>query len=91
MSYRLNITVDRDLKDKVAKLYNDLGMSLSTAVNTFFKQSLRERAMPFRPSEEQNPIPTKETEEALEELKHPEKLKSYSNAREMMKDILNDK
>lgn len=43
-------TVDDDVKDKAAALYESLGMSLSTAINVFLRQSVSEHGMPFRPS-----------------------------------------
>ena len=43
-------TVDDDIKDDAAALYESLGMSLSSAINTFLRQSVREQAMPFTPS-----------------------------------------
>ena len=43
-------TVDEDVKNKAAELYESMGMSLSTAINVFLRQSVNERGMPFRPS-----------------------------------------
>lgn len=42
-------TVDEDIKAEVAALYESMGMSLSTAINVFLRQSVNEHAMPFRP------------------------------------------
>ncbi|AXY25708.1 type II toxin-antitoxin system antitoxin, RelB/DinJ family [Suicoccus acidiformans] len=47
---RLSINVDKATKDEAMALFEELGMSLTTAVNLFLKQSLRERALPFRVS-----------------------------------------
>lgn len=44
----LSIRIDKDVKKDADKLFNELGFSLSTAVNTFIKQSLRDRAIPFK-------------------------------------------
>jgi len=44
----LNIKIDRDLKVKADKLFSDMGMNLTTAVNVFVRQAVLERAIPFR-------------------------------------------
>ena len=49
-----NITVtlrlDADVKQQADILFAELGMSMSTAVNIFVRQCLRERRLPFQPS-----------------------------------------
>ena len=55
MSSRINVTLTTPgLKDKAQNVYNNMGMSLSTAINIFLKQSVRENKMPFLPSNEAN-------------------------------------
>jgi DNA-damage-inducible protein J len=44
----LNIKIDRDLKAQADKLFNDMGMNLTTAVNVFVRQAVMEGAIPFR-------------------------------------------
>ena len=44
----LNIRIDRDLKAQADKLFNDMGMNLTTAVNVFVRQAVLERAIPFK-------------------------------------------
>ena len=45
----INVTIrlDRDVKENVEKLFNNLGMSMSTAFNVFARQSLRQGKIPF--------------------------------------------
>ena len=43
----ISVRVDEDIKRDVESLYNELGLNISTAVNMFFRQSLRESAIPF--------------------------------------------
>ncbi len=43
-----NIKIDPVVKQQAQALFSDMGMSLSTAVNIFLKQSIREQAIPFR-------------------------------------------
>lgn len=42
-----NIKIDSDLKQQAQALFSDLGMNLTTAVNIFLKQAVRERSIPF--------------------------------------------
>jgi DNA-damage-inducible protein J len=44
----LNIKIDRELKNKADRLFNVMGMTLTTAVNVFVRQAVLERAIPFR-------------------------------------------
>ena len=43
----VNIRIDKDIKEQADKLFNELGLNFTTAINAFVKQSLRERAIPF--------------------------------------------
>ena len=44
----LNIRIDRNLKTEADEILNEMGMSLSTAVNVFIRQVVQERAIPFK-------------------------------------------
>ena len=43
----VNIRMDKKVKEQADELFNELGFNFTTAINTFVKQSLRERAIPF--------------------------------------------
>ena len=43
-----NIKIEAELKQDAQKLFEDLGMTLSTAVNIFLRQAVREQGIPFR-------------------------------------------
>ena len=43
----VNIRMDKDTKEQADRLFSELGFSFTTAINTFVKQALRERAIPF--------------------------------------------
>ena len=43
----VNIRMDKTVKEDADVLFNELGFNLTTAVNAFIKQALRERAIPF--------------------------------------------
>ena len=43
----LQVRMDKGIKDKVEKLYRDMGITFASAVRLFAKQSLVEQRMPF--------------------------------------------
>ena len=49
MAETINVTIrlDRDVKEQAEKMFNDLGMNLSTAFNIFARQVLRQGKIPF--------------------------------------------
>ena len=69
----LNIRIDRDLKIQADKLFNEMGMNLTTAVNVFVRQAVLERAIPFRVyrgSEATEPKPNiEERRAAMQEIR----------------------
>jgi DNA-damage-inducible protein J len=40
--------MDREVKENADRMFRDLGMSLSTAVSVFIRQSLRQGGLPFQ-------------------------------------------
>ncbi len=42
-----SITIDTEVKAKAQELFADLGLDLSTAINMFLRQSIRENGIPF--------------------------------------------
>ena len=48
MYANLNIKIDRELKANADKLFNEMGMTLSTAVNVFVRQAVQEKSIPFK-------------------------------------------
>jgi len=43
----LTIRIDEDIKREAESLFNRIGMNMSVAINMFFRQALREQAIPF--------------------------------------------
>ena len=77
-----NIRIDTELKRQAQQLFSDLGMDMTTAVNIFLRQAVREQAIPFRIGE-----PALPNGEAREMLAHPEKYKGYHDIDEMMEEL----
>ena len=44
----VNIRMDRDLKESADILFSKMGFNMTTAVNTFVRQCLREKSIPFQ-------------------------------------------
>lgn len=44
----MNLRVDKDLKQDAEKLFANLGMNMTTAINIFLKQSVRDQGIPFK-------------------------------------------
>lgn len=45
----LNIMIDEDLKNTAKKVFEDLGIDLTTAITLFFKQSIKEQTLTSEP------------------------------------------
>jgi DNA-damage-inducible protein J len=43
----LNIRTDKDIKSAAEKIYNELGLNMTTAVNMFLRQTIRSNGIPF--------------------------------------------
>ncbi len=49
-----NLSIDADIKAEAQELFADLGIDLSTAVNMFLRQAVREGGIPFTISQNQS-------------------------------------
>lgn len=80
-----NIKIDPDLKKESQALFEQLGLNLSTAINMFLRQSVREQAIPFRVG---NPLPNRETVQAIEDARKGIGLsRGFSSVAELMEDL----
>ena len=62
----LTIRIDEDIKREAEKLFNRIGLNMSVAINVFFRQSIREQAIPF----ELKPYDDYYTGERLNRIRH---------------------
>lgn len=84
----LTIRLDSDLKKDCEALYAELGMSLSTAINVFLRQSLRKGGLPFDARLDDQPNRT--TIEAMleaERIAIDPTVKRYNDLDELFKDL----
>ncbi|EOS45903.1 type II toxin-antitoxin system RelB/DinJ family antitoxin [Lachnospiraceae bacterium JLR.KK009] len=78
--------VDEELKTQADLLFEDLGMSLSTAFNIFLRQSVREQRMPFAISRE---VPNAATRAAMETAENGEDMYGPFESVESLMEALN--
>ncbi len=80
-----NIKIDPTLKQESQMLFESFGLSLSTAVNMFLRQAVREQAIPFRVG---TPIPNAETLKAIEDARNGIGLsRPFTSVSELMEDL----
>lgn len=84
-----NISIDADIKKQAQELLAELGLDLSTAVNIFLRQTLREQSIPFEITKN---VPNDETVKAIREVeemeKYPEKYKGYSSFSDLVEEVM---
>lgn len=82
-----SVRIDSDIKKQCEELYNDLGMTLTTAINVFLRQSLRVGGLPFELRQER---PNKETIAAMleaERIAHGSSVKGYNDLDELFAEL----
>jgi DNA-damage-inducible protein J len=62
----INIRTDSETKTQAQQIFSKLGLDMSTAINLFLKQSIRQRAIPF---ELYLDVPNDELLEAMEDVR----------------------
>ena len=81
----LSIRTDKETKEKANEIFNELGLTMSTAVNMFLKATIRQHGIPFELNLE---IPNEETLEAMREadgIARDESVKGYTSIEELRK------
>lgn len=64
----MNIRMDCEVKAKAQALFAEFGLDMTTAINIFLRQAIRERALPFPVCLVDSPqIPNAETVAAIHE------------------------
>ena len=86
-STNISIRMDSEIKAQAEALFGAFGLNLTTAINLFVRQSLREGRIPFEISLHQ---PNKETYAALLEadrIARDPSVKGYTNMEELFADL----
>lgn len=82
-STNLNIRTDKAVKAAAEKIFEELGMNMTTAVNIFLRQTIRENGIPF---ELKLSVPNETTAAAIEEgrrIAHDPNVKGYKSIDEL--------
>lgn len=82
-----SVRMDSNIKKQCESLYGELGMTLTTAINVFLRQSLRVGGLPFEVRLEQ---PNRETIAAMleaEQIAHDPNVKRYSDVEEALREL----
>ncbi len=80
-----SIKIDQTLKQESQELFESFGLSLSSAINMFLRQAVREQAIPFRIG---NPLPNSETIKAIEDARKGIGLsRGFTSVSELMEDL----
>lgn len=89
-STNLNIRTDKEVKASAEKIFDALGLNMTTAINIFLRQAIRERGIPF---EIKLDIPNKTTVAAIEEgrsIAFDSNIKGYTNMSDLRAAIENE-
>ena len=87
MTSNITIRLDSGLKQEAESLFNSLGMNLTTAVNIFFRQAVRDCCVPFHITQRS---PSAETIAAIEEgrrLARDPNTRVFTNMEDLIKDL----
>ncbi|MCD8366261.1 MAG: type II toxin-antitoxin system RelB/DinJ family antitoxin [Clostridiales bacterium] len=82
-----SVRMDSDIKKQCESLYGELGMTLTTAINVFLRQSLRVGGFPFEVKLDR---PNQETAAAMleaERIAYDYKVKHYSDVDEALQEL----
>ena len=81
----VRVKIDRNLKKEASELYADFGLDLSTAIELFLRQSVREQRIPFDIRRNQ---PNAETIQAIEDAQNGVNLsRPFHSVEELMADL----
>ena len=80
-----NISIDADIKSKAQDMLTDFGLDLSTAVNMFLRQMLRQREIPFAISQN---VPNAVTLKAMDDAENDKDMYGpFASIEEVMREL----
>lgn len=88
-STNLNIRTDKEVKLAAEKIFEELGLNMTTAINIFLRQTIRENGIPF---ELKLSVPNETTAAAIEEgrkLAYDKTERGYSSMDDLKTDTSN--
>lgn len=88
-STNLNIRTDKEIKVAAEAIYNELGLTLTTAVNMFLRQTIRDNGIPFELKLKPNEVTMHAIIEGREIASDPT-VKGYKTMEEMREALENE-
>lgn len=82
----MNIRMDIEVKKQAEALFNEIGMNMTTAINIFLKQAIRENGIPF---ELKVNVPNEITKKALIDAENGADVYGPYNSVEELMEALN--
>lgn len=81
----LNIRTDKVVKEKAEEIFNELGLSMTTAISIFLRQTIRDNGIPFD-------LKLKPNDEIVVAIKGGQKLAKDSSAKgyDNMEDLIEE-
>ena len=83
----LNIRTDKDVKEQSERIFAELGLTLTSAINIFLRTAIRENGIPFALKLD---VPNAETAAAIEEgrrIAADKKVKGYHSMDELRESL----
>ena len=83
MTTNLNVRTDKGVKEQAEMVFNELGLTMTTAINLFLKASIREQGIPFSLKLD---VPNDATAAAIEEgrrIATDSSVKGYNSMEEL--------
>lgn len=87
MVSNVNVRVDSEVKNAAEIIFKKLGMTMSSAINMFLRQTINDNGLPFQPVLKENDL-NQETLDAIEEgrrLARDPNVKGYTSIEELRK------
>lgn len=86
----INIQIDSETKIKATDILNNLGLSMSTAINIFLRQVIKKDGLPFEVNNNSNDDLLDAIEEIRDMINNPQNYPSYTNREDLKKALLKD-
>lgn len=81
----MNIRMDSEVKKQAQRLFSELGLDMTTAVNMFLRQSIRTHGIPF---EVKLDVPNSETLDAIDDVNNNRNMsRTFDSVEDLMRDL----
>jgi len=81
----MNIRMDSEIKKQAEKLFSEFGLNMTSAINLFLRQAIREQSIPFEISLN---VPNAETRKAIDDVKNRKNLsRPFQSVEDLIEDL----